>query len=327
MRAIAWSVALTGAVLCGCGGQDSSIPADSSLVPAPAYAEAVGYTVHTFSTNFTASTVDTADTEKSGFSWYPWRLFGEHANTGAIALNDDGSVTLSGDTTGPNGELITVSPANNADGFVGTAFGGGAYIEAVFKFNPTDVAAGSAGEWPAFWSLSLEGLQGSAYQDASQWPGQAVGYEHNIEADFFEYLFAQSGDPQNVYGASLHDIYGIPGVTCPPGLCRVDSALGKIVAPVGTDFTQYHRYGFLWVPATATKSGYAAIYLDGQLAAPPQEWTQYTNQPPTPQGQPWAFGVLDQRRLMLILGTGIGEPMTIQSVNVWQASTANNLRH
>ena len=40
---------------------------------------------------------------------------------------------------------------------------------------------------------------------------------------------------------------------------------------------------------------------------------------------PWTFGILDQQHVVLILGTGPGEPMTIESVNVWQASAANNL--
>jgi len=37
------------------------------------------------------------------------------------------------------------------------------------------------------------------------------------------------------------------------------------------------------------------------------------------------FDRLDQQHLVLILGTGPNEPMSIRSVNVWQASGADNL--
>jgi hypothetical protein len=56
-----------------------------------------------------------------------------------------------------------------------------------------------------------------------------------------------------------------------------------------------------------------------------RRWTKFDNQPPPPTNQPWAFGRLDQEHLVLILGTGPNEPMTIRSVNVWQASDSNNL--
>jgi hypothetical protein len=298
----------------------------ASAAEAPSYAAEVGYTTNTFSTNFTSSNVDLANSGKAGFSWYPWNLFGSHTNTAAIVLNPDGSVMLSGDTTGPNGELVTVSPTHNAGGFVGTAFGGGAYIEAVFKFDPADVARVNSKGWPAFWSLPIEGLQGTKLQDANQWRGQAPGYKHGVEADFFEYLFLRNGDPRNAYGAGMHDWYGIYNVTC-RGLCQQPGNAGKRIAPEGTDFTQYHRYGFLWVPATATSSGYSRFYFDGNPIGPDQQWTLFSDQPPPPTQQPWAFGVIDRQHLMLILGTGIGEPMTVQSVNVWQVSAAQNLRN
>jgi hypothetical protein len=292
---------------------------------APAYAAAVGYAVNTFSTTFTAVSVDLANSGKSGFSWYPWNLFGGHTNTAAVSLNADGSITLSGDATGPNGELVTATTADNAAGFVGTAFGGGAYIEAVLKFDPADVARANFAGWPSFWSLAMEGM----LEGANQWPGQAPGYVHQIEADFFEYLIAPVNGQTNAYGAAMHDWYGIPGETCPPGLCQeaMPFSLGEKLAPTGTDFTQYHRYGFLWVPATASTPGYARFYLDGESMGTDQRWTLLTDQPPTPTNQPWAFGIIDQQHLVLILGTGVGEPMTIQSVNVWQASAAQNLNH
>ena len=43
--------------------------------------------------------------------------------------------------------------------------------------------------------------------------------------------------------------------------------------------------------------------------------------------QPWQFGILDNQRLILILGTGVGMPMTVASVNVWQSSNSQNMRN
>jgi hypothetical protein len=267
----------------------------------------------------------------TGFSWYPLNLFGQHANTSAIKLNTDNTVTLEGDTTGPNGELVTAAPSKNAAKFVGTAFGGGFYVEAVFKFNPADVAKANGRGWPSFWSLALEG---SLLTGGDQWPGQASGYVHNVEVDFFEYLLVNKNTPKisyNLYGGGMHDWYGVSKKTCSGGLCQavMPSNMGLKIAPMGTDFTKYHRYGFLWVPALATTQGYgyARFYFDGVQVGSDWHWSPYTNQKPSPVGQPWAFGKLDQQHLILILGTGPGEPLTVQSVNVWQKSAAQNLHN
>jgi len=312
---------MVGVLLASLGGFSSIVRAAEP----PAQASAVGYVTNTFSADFTTSSVDLGRSGKAGFAWYPWNLFGGRAKSSAIVVNPDHSVTLMGDTTGPNGELMTATAAYNAAKFVGTAFGGGAYIEAEFKFNPADVVAAKTKGWPSFWSLPLEA---SVLSNSDQWVGQARGYRHSIEADFFEYLFATDA-PTLAYGASMHDWYGIANVTCPHGLCQEHFASneGKRFAPQGTDFTQYHQYGFLWVPATATTKGYVRFYLDGQAIGPEHQWTQYTDQPAPPNGRPWAFGRLDQQHLILIVGTGPNEPLTIKSVNVWQTSAAQNMHN
>lgn len=292
---------------------------------APAYAAAVGYKTNTFSANFTNATVDTTNSGKSGFQWYPYTLFSSHPNLAAIGLNKDSSVTLAGDVTGPNGEITSAMPAKNSAGFVGTAFGGGAYIEAVFKFNPNSVAAAKLKGWPSFWSLAAEGsVVGNG---SNQWKGQVKGYSHQIEYDFFEYDYLSNGAASNIYSSAMHDWYGIYKTTCAGGYCQqaTPTAVNKRAAPTNTDFTQYHRYGFLWVPATATTEGYARAYFDGEPIGTDVRWTQYSSQFPTPNGQSWAYGIMDQQHLILIFGTGLNEPMTVESVNVWQTSSANNL--
>jgi hypothetical protein len=285
----------------------------------------VGYTVNTFS-SFSPQSIDLANSGKSGFQWYPWNFFGSHAQTANIVVNGDGSVTLNGDTTGPNGELATAAPAHNSAKYVGTAFGGGAYIEASIMFDPATVAAANSKGWPSFWSMALEHLA----TQSEQWKGKSRGYQHFIEADFFEYDMLPSKLGLNYYGASLHDWYGSFKTSCAPqAFC--DASLpysdALTMVPATTDFKQYHRYGFLWVPATAAHGGYARYYFDGNLVGPAIAWTLYSDQPAIPNGQPWQYGVIDKQHLVLILGTGVNEPMTIGSVNVWQSSDSQNLHN
>lgn len=287
----------------------------------PPQAAAVGYTVHTFSSNFRASEVDLAGTFKSAFKWYPWKFFGKMTNLTSISANSDGSITLLGDATGPNGQLATASPASGTPGFVGMAFGAGGYFEAVLKFNPQDIIKNDFRGWPSWWSMAIEHM---ANLDTAQWPGQPKGYEHFIEVDFFEYDlsgYVKSGK-LNYFGGTMHDWFGLYG----KGYNRLSLPYSTIVrkVPVNTDFTQYHRYGFLWVPATAIANGFAEYYFDGQKVGEATLWSESTGQEPPPIA-PWTFSILDKNHLVLILGTGIGEPMTIISVNVWQASAAGNL--
>ena len=293
----------------------------------PSAAAAVGYNVNTFSADFNRSNVDLSASGKPGFQWYLWNLFGYHANPAAVVLNTDQSVTLLGDKINPDSEIMTATPAHNAARFVGTAFGGGAYIEAEFKFNPDDVAWAAymkSSGWPSFWALPIE----SCIFRSDHWPKQPPGYVHAVEVDFFEYLYFHMGEgPRHAYGGSMHDWYGIPNVTCPHGSCEepMRSDEPKRFANKDIDFKRYHRFGFLWVPAKPGKPGYARFLLDGKPMGSDRAWTQYTDQPPTPHNQPWLFGVLDQQHLILILGTGPNQPMTIRSVNVWQSSAAQNL--
>ena len=290
----------------------------------PAAAAAVGYTQNTFST-FKAGDVDISDSRKSGFSWYFYHFFGAHPQIGNVRANPDGSVTLDGDVTGPNGEIATAAPPRNGGKFVGVAFGGGAYIEAAIRFDPEASRANPKG-WPSFWAMSLEHvLTGN-----DQWTGKPAGYKRFIEADIFEYDINGPNLGLNYYGANLHDWYGVYSNTC-PGHAFCDAWRGysdvKTMVSPDVDFTQYHRFGFLWTPATGSAPGTAVFYFDGKPVGNKVTWTSSSDHPGTPEGQPWKFGILDDQHLVLILGTGVGKPMTVSSVNVWQSSDRRNLRN
>jgi len=297
-----------------------SVRSHADAPPAPPMARAVGYTLSTFASDFTPATVDTKVTKAPGFKWYNWDLFGKQSDPDAVQLNPDGSATF----TGERAQLLSAVHIGKTGDFVGTSFGGGAYIEAEMKLGVATPDPG-AKSWPAFWALQMEG---NVIPNASQWEGQEPGYIHSIEVDFFEYQHRPGIEnlPATTYGSALHDWYGVYNKTCGHGLCGVGTpyGIGQKHAPPGTDMLQYHRYGFLWVPATERSKGYAKYFFDGAQIGATQEWTMLKDQPPPPTNQPWLFGIMDRQHLFLIINTGAGQPFYVRSVNVWQASTANN---
>lgn len=307
-------------------GGGSSGTSTSSV---PTAAAAAGYNTETFATvsNFTTQTVDMKLTNGPGFQWYWWNFFGNAQTPGATTLNSDGSVTLAAFTnTWPN--LASAVQTSSAPYYRGTAFGGGGYFEATLAYDASTVNVNTG--WPSFWSMALEHL---VYLPGVQWPGQASGYEHFIEPDFFEADVAYWAGA-NTYGGDTHDWYGLWGSSTCPNYCNVDlktaSGTPEFVrtVPSGTNFSQYHRYGFLWVPATATTPGKLSYYFDGVQVGPTTTYTQYTSQPPVPTtATPWTFGVIDKQHLVLVLGTGASTPMQVQSVTVWQASSASNMHN
>jgi hypothetical protein len=297
------------------------------VVPAPAPALAAGYTLNTFSTqsNFNASgIVDMAATNVAGFKWYLWKFFGSTQTATPVTLNSDGTVTIS-NGAGYNGTLASTVPIGTSPYFHGTAFGGGGYFEAELGFDAANVVF--AAGWPAWWTMSNEHLIGD-YGDA--WTGQATGYTHFIEPDIFEYdIKANSG----IYGSATHEYWGVYNVTCTnfcsqyelvtatPG--RRPSVFSMFFPPV-VNFSLYHKYGMLWIPATGTTSGSLTFYFDG-ISMGSFSYTHFTTQSPPPTGQPWAYGIIDNNHLTLILGNDSAARMQIRSVNIWQATTANNV--
>ncbi|HEY6463495.1 MAG TPA: hypothetical protein VIY73_25180, partial [Polyangiaceae bacterium] len=307
---------------------------DDAGVPAnvPGAAVAAGYTTNTFSSTFAKAGVDLADSRKSGFQWYLGQFFGGAPTSPSnLTFNADGTLALDGVGTNSNAGINSAAPASTAAGWVGVAFGGGAYFEATFAFNPQDTINAKGSGWPAWWAMAIEHLAGLSTQ---QWQGQPSGYSHFIETDFFEYD-VWSFAPHTQSGGATHDWYGVWNQTCGAGgYCNVSNSGGGgssfsnfvVQTPSATDYTQFHRFGYLWIPATATSKGSATYYFDGQPTNDTITWSQYSgSESPPPGSAPWTFGVLDQQHVALILGTGANEPMTLQSVTVWQKSAAENL--
>jgi hypothetical protein len=315
LAAIAIIVALVGPVL--------GAPARSGGSPIPAAAQSAGYTLNTFSvqSNFTSATVDVGITYSSGYKWYFWNFFGISPSAADTTLNTNGTLTTFSPVANANASIATVGKIGSGPGFVGTAFGGGAYFEAEISFNP--YAVNTANGWPAVWHMALEHLISSA---GVQWTGQTTGYSHFIEVDDFEFDL----NSLTKYGGSLHDWYGIYDVTCPPNFCNIttSSTISTKNVPSGTDWTIFHRIGMLWVPATALVNGTVSFYFDDIQMGSPVSYSQFTTQSPPPTSMTtWTYGVIDNQHIPVIIGSGplANGAITVKSVNVWQSSAANNL--
>jgi len=98
---------------------------------------------------------------------------------------------------------------------------------------------------------------------------------------------------------------------------------GERDPPAGTNFTQFHTYGFLWVPATATTKGIMSAYFDGQLVGI-RSTGRIHNQAPTPVAS-LGRSVVSTSSTFTSFWHGVGEQYTLKSVNVWQKDATHNL--
>lgn len=304
-----------------------------------------GYRTKVFYDDFTSlSTIDTTNSQDSGFNWYiqPW--FGNQDVTSSDNINIAGSIlTLGGGTSNLPSLVTGTSTASTYQ--IGTAFGGGAYFEARIAVN-TSVVAGTNS--PAFWGFPIERIassMGNATGIANdQWPSRAAGYEHFGEIDVFE-LLPQQG--QTYAGNSLtqytaHDHSGLTSNdTWQYNISNQSNNVGNNSL---ADLAQFHTYGALWVPANGTTPGYVKWYFDGQ----PANWNGTSIQiyylPPTgnpplpgqgaepaPGGQTTSdftpntsgaaaatFAILDQRNFALAISTDNFWPVYVDWVKVWQ---------
>jgi hypothetical protein len=256
-----------------------------------------------------ASTIDLNASGFPGFNWYPQQFFGRPPTSSNYIKAANGELTLSGMDATSFYTLASAAPSTNAAGYVGRAWGGGAFIESRFHFDP---ALMNTNGWPAFWSMAIEHMARPGIAD--QWPGLAAGYAHFIEDDFFEYdTYAFAG--ARSYGAALHDWYGIWNPTT--GYSNTFNQANFFVhTPAGTDFNQFHIYAQLWVPSTNGQAGYVINYFDGSPLSQ-VSWVGAGPGAPPPSGSS-LFSIIDQEHLVLCLGTGVGEPMVFDWVRVWQ---------
>lgn len=291
----------------------------------PAAAAAVGYNTQTFGSTLTLAS-----------NWFNWGFYGSGAQAaGAVSTNADGSIAISGVENNNYGATIaTAQPAGNSVAWNGTAFGGGGYFEATLSFTGQGTGPYPNGG-PAFWMLDIEHLSGGPYD--INWPSAASGCIDFFEVDAMEYDTSHTDGYQN----GIATWYGSANGACANGATynpntQIPGVAGGALVPSGTDFSQPHKYGVLWVPATGygdttITQGYLKFYFDGVQVGSTFTWNYYdpslTSTYPTypPLNGTSAMSGMDWRHMVLILGTGTAQPMTVYGVSVWQQSGAQNL--
>lgn len=291
---------------------------------APAQASAVGYNAKTFDSAFSASTIDKTLTKVPSFDWYPWSFFG-NPSPGPTEIQNIASGLLLNGIASPaaQSQIATIAQiAPGQRGWVGKAFGGGAYIEAEFAFDPATVTDLSTG-WPAFWLMPWQHLAGDDTDRG--WPGQVAGFAHFGELDIFEYsLHLMNGNSALTYATTVISWYDQWSPGDPYSKIQTPFNTLKRTAPNGYDWNAFHKYGALWVPATATTKGYVEHYLDG-VAGARVEWDLLNPNSSPPPTQPGA--ILDQHQHAIIIGTSPGQLLRVRRCRVWQRAEAGNLVH
>lgn len=277
-----------------------SITAPAEVLPAAA--ELAGYRTQTFGPSM-----------KMNSNWYNMTFYGWSGSGGVN--NSDGSVSIAGSGIG------TISTAkydkSKPNRWSGIAFGGGAYFEAELSFKNADEEDPGM-RWPAFWANDIENMASSDGK-STQWIGQPEGFGNWVEVDIMEYCLRKI----DKYGFQIHNWYGMHTHHQVKDVPVFKKAMQL---PADFKWSDMHKYGFLWVPATKTTQGYAQMYLDDAPAGDPVYWNKYDPKaPPAPIIGTTAASVLDARHLALILDTGTHNPMTVRSVAVWQKSADNNL--
>jgi len=290
-----------------------------------------GYTTRTLDARLTSGGFDLGNTRSAGFDWYIQRWYGGAVHdTGGYIFNADGSVTFDG------ASALSASPVGTTD-WVGTAYGGGGYFEAELKFDPAEVADainGGATSWPSWWSISLEsqinstlGAGWSGVPAKALWvsqQGATPGFAHFIEVDFMEY---SSTTQSKNYLKTLHDWSGVYTTEWPVNILQGGSENSKF-AGGGVDYTQYNRFGFLWVPATDATKGELTYFFNGRQMGSTIRYRKYSDAddaPPVTSASPFLFGIIDDQHLTLQIGSPAGAPMTVRSVKVWQSDASGNL--
>jgi hypothetical protein len=298
----------------------SNISAATERVPQQA--KTYGYTLNTFNSDFQANNVDLEDTRRAGFAWYVGKFFGWRSTPlYNFEFMKGHSIRVK---TGKNYSLATATRVKGEKRWVGQAFGGGGYFEAEIRFNPSIVIAQNEKKsWPCFWAMAIEHM---ANLPEEQWPGQKKGYVHFIEVDIMEYLI-KSPRNKNIYVAGMHDWFGVWKETCTTKqFCNHRTPYKEVLktAPSNTDYSKFHKYGFLWIPATNTTNGWGQFYFDDKPIGAKITWSKFDGQKPSLKKEKWTFGILDEQHLVLILGAGENQPMEIRTVRVWQNSKDKN---
>ncbi len=295
----------------------------SATVQVPAPCRAAGLITPTFATDFRhgGSTFDKTSSYRPGFGWYRWNWFGVKPNAALVHLEGDGSLSARG---GFEGHVTSAAKVSGRPGFVGTAFGGGACIEVLLRFDPVRVDGGGH---QSFWAMAKEHLDGS---EDDRLPGAPPGNTLFAEWDIFEYFKV----PVPGFLSSWIDWYGryiakgeqrVNGVLCVRPYCKNAESFDNLpdAIPLGTDWKRWQRVTALWVPATTRTSGYVQTFFNGRPLAPPHRWRDAGSRGGA-VGDFLDFSTIDRQHMVLIIGSGV-KPIYVRSIRVFQVTARANL--
>lgn len=255
----------------------------------PEPAVAAGFDSLVFSDDFTnLDTIDLSGTGAEGFSWYTDRPFGWGRTFPESLSVSDGVLTINQTTPSPNYGIGTTSPTSTH----GRGFQYG-YFEARIAFDPAHALEHEG--FPAFWGVSR---------------AQTIGanFDRSMELDYWE-AFRWPGEPfEDVYAGTVHDwTHG------PPSIDRANYG-NNFRTLHRVDWTEFHTYGCLWQP------GYIAWFFNDHLLIE-QQYSATEEPDPNPSDlPPRTYSMLDSDRSgqTVILGSGVGFPMHVDWVRVWQ---------
>jgi hypothetical protein len=271
---------------------------------APSAAAAVGYNTQTFDSTKLGTTAGT---------WQNFNYFGVKQPPGACLQNPDGSLGLTGNSGDSYGAVVCTAAYDDSmpEKFQGIAFGGGGYFEATLSFVGTPDGTDSS---PAFWAVDVEHASGYLPITAGNTWAEVDDLETDVASD-------------NKWGQSLHNWYNAGSghiAANPPAILHGN----PVTIPDGGNFNQSHTYAFLWVPATSATQGYLKFFCDGAQIGGAAFWNKYDPTQPFPPSGDDIGNILDTLHLNLILGSdSTSYPATVTSVQVWQASAADNLTY
>lgn len=218
-----------------------------------------------------ASTIDGRDSQQDGCKWYVKGMWfpstkpamfeilpSYQGATGVLEIKD-APVAMSWDFS------TTLFDNAAPEGYRGTVFlpGKGIYYEA--RIACADLAHISKNGWAGFWSGTMPVASRPRNMNPPPWsflpenapmPGWPGKWEA-IENDIMEYN-PSWGHPHQ-FDSTIHDW------SSGAENGNIGNFNSVVYPSAGTDYTQFHTYGQLWIPASAANGwhGYRQVYFDG----------------------------------------------------------------
>lgn len=302
--------------------------------PVPAEVTAKGYSTTTKFDHFDSpGTVDTNNTQVSGYNWYVQSYFAgsTFANPAppwmALTPSDldisNSILTIKTDISGFAEGLISTVDNNvpfasrahplpgDADGpyysvdpdaFKGWAFKNGAYIDFAIRFDPVPFET-QISPWISVWSTSQAFFSGNDQQGIS--PSNRL----YTELDFFEAMLWVAPQPGGTLAVNdWHNFRPAQG-----SAFFITNSNDRISIP-GVDWTQWNVLGTFWCPASDNSgTGFVHRYFNGVLLpGATVTWSPGD-----------IFSSLDTQTMAMILGSGVNHPLQVDWVRVTQKSFAD----